>query len=540
MRIATKITALACGFVLVASGTWVTTSLVLREQRASGLTVNLAGRQRMLTQRMTKEVLELQSAADPAEAGATRDRLAGTVVLFRDTLDALSFGGTTRGAAGGEVHLAAIADPAAREALEAGMSRWTPVEASLAGALADENPSEAIASSLPLLLAENTPLLKEMNAATVALQAVSDRRQRLIELIQLAGLGVTIALGSAMTFYLRRTVTSRLRGVRDRLAEVAEGDGDLTIKAPLSGRDELTELASSFNTFLDKMSGIVGGINGVAGDVAETSGGLALAAEQSEQALADQERLAQQVSAAVSLIASKAQEMAEEAGVMSEVVGRTESSATECAGLAGRSASDIEALSERVASTAAAVSALGSNTEQIGQIIQVIDDIAAQTNLLALNAAIEAARAGEHGRGFAVVADEVRKLADRTTEATSQIGTAIESIRTDTERVIAGNEETTGSIRAAVEAISQTAQQINAMHTDAGAISGVGARVQGAIGVQVESCQQLEESVSVLAAGISQLTSTSAQTRSSVASLADRAGQLRLTMRRFRVEDPAA
>jgi len=252
-----------------------------------------------------------------------------------------------------------------------------------------------------------------------------------------AGVAASLTLGVVIATSVRR----RLHEMTARLRDIAEGEGDLTKRVDVTSADEIGELARWFNTFIEKVHGIMRDINETSSSVASASTEIAASNEEMSSGLTEQAEQVSQVSAATAEMSASSQQVAvksaEGKGVIEETVRR------------------IESISNDVQASAQAVNALGQKSEQIGQIIAVINDIADQTNLLALNAAIEAARAGEHGRGFAVVADEVRKLAERTTQATEQVGTSIREIQTDTEAAVGRMQASTNQVEGGVSCVRQ-------------------------------------------------------------------------------------
>ncbi|WP_136523686.1 methyl-accepting chemotaxis protein [Geomonas ferrireducens] len=246
-------------------------------------------------------------------------------------------------------------------------------------------------------------------------------------LAALASLG-TCLLGFIITAGITRPL-SRMLGM---LKDIAEGEGDLTKRLEVGRKDELGEVSTWFNRFIENVHGIVAQLSSntlqlsascqqlsstavqiatAAEEVASQSGAVATASEEMSATSND-------ISANCSQAAESSNRASDTARGGAEVVQQT---------LIG-----MQKIAERVQESARTVQNLGTRSDEIGAIVGTIEDIADQTNLLALNAAIEAARAGEQGRGFAVVADEVRALAERTTRATKEIGTMIRAIQGDT------------------------------------------------------------------------------------------------------------
>ncbi|MEM9661678.1 MAG: methyl-accepting chemotaxis protein [Planctomycetota bacterium] len=538
MRVATKVLVVACVFTGITTVVCTGVLVLLHQQRESGLLVNLAGRQRMLTQRMTKETLEILQASTPEQSSEATARLASTVKLFDETLHALHAGGETSNASGERIELKPVESRQAQAALLAGLDRWAPLHSMLNSAFESDSPPSQLRDSLPMLLEHNVPLLKEMNAATVELQRTGDARRAAKARLVVGGAVATITIGIGLVFYLQATVVRRVQRVRDRMAEIADGDGDLTVEVASVGNDEIADLAKSFNTFLAKVRQIVVSVNGVADQVSEAATTLAQASRESASALSDQQREVSALAGSVSDVSRAADSVVDEAGAMLGVVGDAVDKADASGAVAADLAGDMDVLVADIENSVSSIERLTARSEEIGRVTDVINEIAEQTNLLALNAAIEAARAGEHGRGFAVVADEVRKLADRTTTATSEIADSVRNIQNETEgaleQIRTSGEATRRGVRGArstSESLASVSEMVRSLRTTGGSVS------SAATG-QASHCASLDGSMQTIAGAITNISNVVTSTGESVALLADKSVQLQDMMRRFNVHAP--
>lgn len=278
------------------------------------------------------------------------------------------------------------------------------------------------------------------------------KEQRKADILGMSLMGLLIAgLGLGASWYVGSSIARPLRQLADRMRDIASGDGDLTQRLPVKGRNETAELATQFNAFADK-------INGVLLDVRESSESVRLAA--SEIATGGQD-----LSRRTETAASSLQETSASMEQLTSTVEHTAQSSRQANQLA-ESASEVATRGGQVVSQVVqTMDDIASSSRQITEIVAVMDGIAFQTNLLALNASVEAARAGEQGRGFAVVASEVRQLAGRSADAAQQIKTLIDNSSSKTRagaELVHSAGETMDEIVASVARVTDVLGEISA------------------------------------------------------------------------------
>lgn len=334
---------------------------------------------------------------------------------------------------------------------------------------------------------------------------------------------------------LRVTVTRKLNDFVDKVTDLARGEGDLTRKIMVKSNDEFEQLADEINSLVDKIRGIIS-------QIVRTSEQVSASAVQLQSNALQMAAGAEEVAAQAGTVATASEEMSATSGdiaqncqMASEGSQMASAAAVSGTSVVSETIAVMNSITDRVMSSAKAVESLGSRSDQIGEIVGTIEDIADQTNLLALNAAIEAARAGEQGRGFAVVADEVRALAERTTRATREIGGMIKAIQQETKGAVIAMEEgvtevARGSEKAADSgrALEQILQQINDVNMQIHQVA-TAAEEQTATTSEIShNMQQITEVV----AKTSQGAKDSAQAASHLSGLAD---ELRRIVSQFKV-----
>jgi methyl-accepting chemotaxis protein len=290
-----------------------------------------------------------------------------------------------------------------------------------------------------------------------------------------------VLLQAGLAGWLLRTIMKPVNVLRMRLEDIAHGEGDLTKRLDETTKDELADVSRFFNQFMDKLRGIIISISETSSQVASASNELHVAAERIASGAGEVAARSVNVATAGEEMAATSGDIAQNCQMAAEGAQRATQSAQNGAVVVEKTVTVMAQIARKVQETAKTVERLGARSDQIGEIIGTIEDIADQTNLLALNAAIEAARAGEQGRGFAVVADEVRALAERTTKATREIGEMIKAIQNETKGAVIAMEQgvsqvETGTVEAAksgealreiLEHANDVAMQVNQIATAA-------------------------------------------------------------------------
>jgi methyl-accepting chemotaxis protein len=293
------------------------------------------------------------------------------------------------------------------------------------------------------------------------------------------------------------SVLGSIHTLRSGSARLASGD--LTARIDLAARDELRFVAGSFNEMAETMGHLIGRIKGNSEQVADSAHTLAAATGQIRDASQNQSDAASSMAAAVEQMTVGIEQIAHNAGKADSLANRSGELSREGGKLVGAVVEDISEIAQSVANSARSVEELGERSEQIGTIVAVISGIAAQTNLLALNAAIEAARAGEQGRGFAVVADEVRKLAERTANSTEEIGAMVKAIQEGTQVAVKGMERGVLRVNEGVMRARQTGEAMDEINAAANQVMSTVVEISSALREQSAASAEIAEQVNMIA-----------------------------------------
>ena len=284
---------------------------------------------------------------------------------------------------------------------------------------------------------------------------------------------IAVAIIIALLGMLIRILIQPLHVMTRAMADIADGEGDLTKRLTIQSNDEFGVLGTAFNRFVERIHGSIREVSSATGQVNEVALRVVAASNSSMFNSDQQASRTNSVAAAINQLGAAAQEIARNAAQASSQASDARSLAEDGQQVVERSIAAMNKLSSMLSASSTNIESLNSKTVNIGQILEVITSISQQTNLLALNAAIEAARAGEAGRGFAVVADEVRNLAHRTQESAQQVQTMIEELQVGARESVSTMSDSQRHSQDSVDIANLAGERLNSVTLRIGEIDGM-------------------------------------------------------------------
>ncbi|WP_417347250.1 methyl-accepting chemotaxis protein [Ferrimonas sp.] len=366
------------------------------------------------------------------------------------------------------------------------------------------------------------------------LEVVMDRSENLAMMTQmrntviLAGLAA-LAIGIAVAWFIGRGITQPIEATTATMANIADGDGDLTLRLDDEGHDELADLARAFNRFAAKVHSTISEVTGVAGQLDSSAQQLASITGETQRGMDKQLQETEQAATAMNQMSATVDEVAQNATLAADSA-QNANKATDGGKEVVSSVSDsIHRLSAEIDGAVTVIRDLEQETGRIDGVLEVIRNIAEQTNLLALNAAIEAARAGEQGRGFAVVADEVRTLASRTQASTQEIQQMIEQLQGQSAKAVSVMDNSRHTSEQCVTLASRADKALGEISDAVSSITEMNMQIASAASEQSAVSNEINKNVS----NINEIVAETSQRTHKAASAGDEMAQQSETLSRL-------
>jgi len=346
---------------------------------------------------------------------------------------------------------------------------------------------------------------------------------------------VISVLSALISYVIQASIVKPIAAAVAALRDIAEGEGDLTQRLPVTSSDEVGQLALWFNTFIERMHTVINDFSNTASELNGNAEQLSYTAKETEQGAVNQQSEIEKMVSAVREMSAVVDDVAHNVTQTADNAEEADQEASSGREVVTSTMAQIENLSTDINTAAEVINKLRQETDDIGSVLDVIRGIAEQTNLLALNAAIEAARAGEQGRGFAVVADEVRTLASRTQSSTQEIQTMIEKLQSGAREAVTVMEKGTLQAEESVKQAGEAGRSLEAITAGVSTIKDRTNQIASASEEQSSATREMESNIGNISE-IAQLTANGAvEIATNTAKLADMASAMERTVKQFKL-----
>jgi twitching motility protein PilJ len=510
---------------------------VLNERDAPGTQIYMATRQMLLADRMLRRVSDILKGGDLAVTAA--DQFARDAQMYGRVLDGLMNGST-------DLNMRALADPQARGILTEVFNIFNEVGQNVDKIQGASTDLYEVTEAANNIVIDSQGLLEQSKSVSVAFSQLPGKRPfpSLLWTI-VAGALALVSLGGAAWAYnsaqrrqmqatadLNQRNQEAILRLLDEMGSLAEGD--LTVKATVT-EDITGAIADSINFAVEALRSLVTTINETAVQVAAAAQETQATAMHLAEAAEHQAQQITSASAAINEIAVSIDEVSKNSAESADVAQRSVQIASKGAAVVRQTIQGMDSIRDQIQETSKRIKRLGESSQEIGSIVELINDIAEQTNILALNAAIQAASAGEAGRGFAVVADEVQRLAERASGATKRIETLVQTIQSDTNEAVSSMEQTTAEVVAGARLAEDAGLALGEIEKVSNDLADLIQNISEAARQQSAAATNISATMNVIQEITTQTSVGASQTAESIGNLAQLAADLRRSVADFKL-----
>ena len=516
---------------------------LVRAMSASGSPssqVYIALRQVVLAGNMARRVTEIQAGGSGATIAG--DALARDAGVFEQVLAGLRAGDEA-------MNIQALGNGNAVAALTQAAARWTEMKKDLDAILASspslfqaQAASAALTGGSDKLLADSRDLFSAFTAFG-SLKDTSLLGNVWISIVSgVLAIAAIIGLWWSLTRLQRKRFEDTMElnnrnqeAIMRLLDEIgALAENDLTVKATVT-EDMTGAIADSINFAVENLRDLVGTINDTSVQVASSAQETQATAMHLAEAAEHQAQEINSASSRISEIASSIDQVSRNSAQSADVAQRSVQIATKGAGVVRETIAGMDSIRDQIQETSKRIKRLGESSQEIGSIVELINDISEQTNILALNAAIQAASAGEAGRGFAVVADEVQRLAERASNATKRIETLVQTIQSDTNEAVSSMEQTTSEVVAGARLAEDAGTALGEIESVSTNLADLIQGISSAAQQQSAAASNITEAMNTIQSITAQTSQGANQTAQSIGNLAQLAANLRRSVADFKL-----